>query len=245
MQSASTLWQPGIDPQKTTHFYHRRMGSLLYPEQTEPGTLGISGKNHGAARCRYIPYSRAKMMGDASYRFPEYFYRRWEVGQDVVIRIRRDSEGFGPMGSEKFGTSPGNLDRHLIGILGELASSSHALTALVQSVFDLSSKRTPWCLLMDEPTLKKIQKWHSGDFTIEMAWWSPMTLDLQAVVSHMPKNFPSLYEIFPLDISMIHFHYHTWWPLNIEKLRSHDRLKIPAKLYVISIIWVCLKIVYP
>mmetsp|Transcript_76245 Transcript_76245/g.168385 ORF Transcript_76245/g.168385 Transcript_76245/m.168385 type:complete len:121 (-) Transcript_76245:34-396(-) len=30
----------------------------------------------------YIPYSRAKMMGDASYRFPEYFYRVW--GNDAT-----------------------------------------------------------------------------------------------------------------------------------------------------------------
>mmetsp|Transcript_6509 Transcript_6509/g.11143 ORF Transcript_6509/g.11143 Transcript_6509/m.11143 type:complete len:122 (-) Transcript_6509:41-406(-) len=30
----------------------------------------------------YIPYSRAKIMGDASYRFPEYFYRVW--GNDAT-----------------------------------------------------------------------------------------------------------------------------------------------------------------
>mmetsp|Transcript_73096 Transcript_73096/g.152602 ORF Transcript_73096/g.152602 Transcript_73096/m.152602 type:complete len:126 (-) Transcript_73096:60-437(-) len=30
----------------------------------------------------YIPYSKAKLLGDTEYRFPEYFYRVW--GNDAV-----------------------------------------------------------------------------------------------------------------------------------------------------------------
>ena len=69
----------------------------------------------------------------------------WEVGQDVVIRIGTDSDGFGLMGSEnagpqrQLGSSP---HRNPWGT-GIIISRAH----LVQSLFDLSSKRTPSAMM--------------------------------------------------------------------------------------------------
>lgn len=126
----------GIDPPENDPFLPSKNGKKK-PRTHRTRDLGDLRKIHGAARCRYIPYSRAKMMGDASYRFPEYFYRRWEVGIRMwwfgCGGIRRDSDrwvlrNLGPQ--RQLGSSPHRNP------WGTGKSSSHALLCKASTRFE-------------------------------------------------------------------------------------------------------------